>query len=66
MNKLELVVLFLMGVTAVLMVINMTLISLGIIAYTCVINWIITLSPIIIALLIEMYILIRMMMGKDD
>lgn len=65
-NNLLIVVAILLCVTLLLLFFNMILVGLGVFDETCIINWIVALIPGWIALLIEMYILIRMVMGKDD
>ena len=66
MDKLLLVVPILLCVTAILLFFNIILIKFGVFDETCIINWIVALSPIVIALLIEMYILILEIIRKDD
>ena len=65
-NKLLLVVVILLCVTLILLFFNMILITFGVFDETCIINWMVTLSPIVIAVLIEMYVLILEIMDKDN
>ena len=65
-NNLLLIVAILLCVTVLLLFFNMILIGFGVFDETCIINWIVTLSPAVVALLIEMYTLILEAVGKDD